>query len=228
MPTEPPVPTEPSVIVVDDHQLIAETLQAALNQRGIAAVAVAPAESSELLATLLAQAPRLVLLDLDLGDHGDSTPIIADLTAAGVKVLVVTGVEDRARVAAALEQGAIGYQSKAAGFEALLAATVAAFETSTVLDPAGRSDLLRELARTRAARAKALEPFNRLTDREADVLRALGEGLSARQIAEDWVVAETTVRTHVRGVLHKLGAPSQLAAVVAAFDAGWLAGRTDA
>jgi DNA-binding NarL/FixJ family response regulator len=209
------------VAVVDDHLLIAETLHAALYGRGISAAVVVPDQRDELLAQLVERRPRLVLLDLDLGRFGSSVGLIAPLTAAGISVLVMTGITDRLRIAEALEHGAIGYQPKADGFDALLDRTVLALESRRVLDPEGRAVLLSELVAARSRQRRVMERFERLTEREDETLRALCAGRSVRDIADDWVVSEATVRTHVRGILTKLGEPSQLAAVVAASTSGW-------
>jgi DNA-binding NarL/FixJ family response regulator len=218
--------SRPDVVVVDDHLLIAETLQAALAAQGVSATAVAPEQLGTLLATLLDRRPRLVLLDLDLGSFGSSLGLIRPLVSDGVVVLLMTGVSDRLRIAEALEHGAIGYQRKGDGFSALLdraCAALAAGPAVPALDPAERSALLGELAAARAAHRRVMRPFDQLTERESETLQALCLGNSVHDIATDWVVAEATVRTHVRGILTKLHAPSQLAAVVAATTSGWLA-----
>jgi DNA-binding NarL/FixJ family response regulator len=213
------------VAIVDDHLLLAETLRAALEQAGIDAVVVPPRPMDELAADLRCAAVGLVLLDLDLGPFGsDSTPVIRALAGDGIRVLVITGSTDRLLIAAALEQGAVGWQSKAAGFAELVAATGAALAADGPLDPAGRGMLLEELYRARARRERELAPFRELTAREADTLRALTAGFSVGQIATQWVVSETTVRSHVRGILSKLGVSSQLAAVAAASRTGLFAG----
>lgn len=214
----------PAIAIVDDHELLAETLRVTLGHAGYEAVCIRPRRLDEVLAELVRLRPTLALLDLDLGDFGNTIPIIAPLTAAGIRVLLVTGVADRLRIAAALEQGAIGYAAKITDFAGLLAKAQAALRSDDVLDPGERFRLLEELRVSRAQRARELEPFGRLTDREADVLRAVANGRTVSQIAREWVVSEATVRSHVRGVLTKLGVGSQLAAVAAARAAGWLDG----
>ncbi len=216
-------PIAPSVALVDDHLLLAEALSAALIARGVRTHIITELAAAALVQTLVRVQPDLVLLDLDLGPFGDSTSVIAALVTAGLRVLVVTGSTDRFALAAALEQGAIGCQSKGAGFDALVAATSAALQGSAVTDPAERAQLLHELALHRAARAQLDASFQRLTDREQGALRALGDGHSVHEIAELWVVSEATVRSHVRGVLEKLGVGSQLAAVAQARRNRWLA-----
>jgi two-component system nitrate/nitrite response regulator NarL len=210
------------IAIVDDHALVAETLAAALAAHGLDVLVVTVGPAAELADAVLAAAPDLVLLDLDLGEYGDSTPVLATLTAAGIRVLTVTGVDDRVRLAQALEAGAIGYQPKSAGFAALVAAAVQAATATGPIDEAHRRELLSELDAHRKSRALADAPFQRLTVREAKTLQALGDGMSVQEIASSWVVSEATVRTHVRAVLTKVGAKSQLAAVAMASRCGWL------
>jgi DNA-binding NarL/FixJ family response regulator len=212
-----------TIAIVDDHELIAETLRVALTQAGVDARCVRPRELDEVLAELLELHPDLVLLDLKLGDFGETTRIIEPLVTDGIRVVLVTGVVGRVQIAAALEQGALGYVRKSDGFAALQAKARAAIAGADVLDPAERVRLLDELRVDRAQRAAALAPFRGLTDREQDVLRELAQGRTVTEIARGWVVSEATVRSHVRGVLTKLNVGSQLAAVAAALDAGWLA-----
>lgn len=211
-----------TVAIVEDHLLLAETLCTALGQRGVDATIVPLQEFEALFATLRAAAPDLVLLDLDLGAFGDSTSLIAPLSAAGIRVLVVTGVAERLRVAQAVEQGAIGVQPKALGFDALLDTAFAVLAGASVLGAAERTELLTDLAQARAAHERASVPYRQLTEREQGTLQALGDGRSVHEIAGDWVLSEATVRSHVRGVLVKLGVASQLAAVAAARRNGWL------
>lgn len=238
----------PAVVIVDDHLLLVETVQQGLRRRGIDAAIVVPHDDSPnsiapistapistassrgsagveptegLLDRILSQTPALVLLDLDLGPAGPSTPLIAPLVAAGIRVVMVTGVVDRLRIAEALEQGAIGYQPKAAGFDALVGAACTALETGGPLDPAGNAALRAELRDARTIENRELAPFRRLTEREQQTLRALGDGQGVREIADDWVVSEATVRSHVRSILTKLGATSQLQAVAKAARRGW-------
>jgi DNA-binding NarL/FixJ family response regulator len=216
------------VAVVEDHHLLAETLAAALERSGVSARVVRLQSPAAMVTDVCAEPadrPDLVLVDLDLGEYGDSTPMIGDLAAAGLRVLVVTGCADRLRIAAALDEGAIGYQSKAAGFQPLLDRVQSALETPSVLDPVHRVELLEELRRSRTLRNAALAPFERLTEREAETLRALAEGQTVAAIAAEWFVSEATMRSHVRNVLGKLGVSSQLAAVTAAVRSGWLVER---
>lgn len=210
-----------SVLIVDDHELLAATLRLALRAAGLDAETLPPAPLPAIFDAVLERRPDLLLLDLELGGHGDTTPLIAPLTDLGVRVVVLTGLDDRLRIAAALEGGAAGRLSKSDGLDKVLNAVSQALATAGPLDAEEHVRLLDELRRARRLRSRTLEPFARLTEREQQTLRALAAGRAVREIADDWVVSETTIRSHVRTILAKLGAHSQLAAVAMGIRSGW-------
>jgi two-component system nitrate/nitrite response regulator NarL len=210
------------VLIVEDHTLLAQSLSLALRAEGFAVEIAALTDRAQLLAEVSADAPALVLLDLELGELGDGTELVAPLVAAGSRVLVVTGAVDRCRVAATVEAGAVGFVNKSAPFDVLLELVMRAAAGDAVLDPAERADLLTELRRRRAEQARLTAPLQRLSERERHVLVGLGEGKSVDTIARESFVSEATVRTQVRAVLTKLDVSSQLAAVAKARRAGWL------
>ena len=217
-------PTAPRlhVAVVDDHRLLADALALALEDRGMR-VTLPDLGSPELLAeALVAVRPDLVLLDLDLGGElGDGSTLVRPLVEAGLRVLIVTATSDVEQVARAVEQGAVGVVRKNGPFPTLVQTAVAAAGGTEVLAPRDRLRLLDVARRHREERAAALDPFDRLSGREAEVLRALANGLTVAAIARRSVVSEATVRAQVRSILTKLGVRSQLEAVVAAQRADW-------
>lgn len=216
-------PASQTIALVDDHELLVQTLTLALASTAIRCVPVPPQEQRALLRELTSMAPRATLLDLDLGAFGDATPLIAPLTDAGIRVVVLTGQTDRLRLAQALDEGAVGVQSKSAGFDELVTTAKAAVDG----DPVHAEDaaaLHAELAAHRQIVDEALRPFRALTEREQATLRALADGCTVQDIARAWVVSTATVRSHVQAVLRKLDATSQLQAVAAARHSGWLDG----
>lgn len=214
--------SEQSVVLVDDHQLLIHTLVPALVGAGLPCTAVTPRPTAALVQTIVAANPTVALVDLNLTPFGDGADVIAPLTAAGIRVVVLTAEADRIRLAEALEQGAVRVVSKAGAFDDLVAVVreTAAFD-GVRRDPQAGA-LLAELAAHRRRAAADRAPFDRLTEREQETLAALARGRTVQQISAHWVVAETTVRSHVRAILHKLGTRSQLQAVVRAVHAGWI------
>ena len=213
------------MLIIDDHRLLSQSLAVALGAEGVTVSIAELDDREQLLARVQSDPPRLVLLDLELGGViGDGTTLVRPFAEAGCRVLVVSGSDDVVRRASALEEGAIGVVHKNEPFEHLLAQALAAANGEQVMSEIDRDTLLRTAQEVRTARAALHEPFNRLTPREQEVLAALGRGLTVARIAEDWFLAETTVRAQVRAILSKLGVSSQLEAVAQAVRAGWFTG----
>ncbi len=210
-------------LLVEDHALLADVLCTALRAEGVETERADLTSRDALLEAVRADPPDLVLLDLELGgDIGDGATLVRPFVHSGARVLVVSASRRRRQIAVAIEQGAIGHVSKALPFQVLLNTVLAAARGEPVMHPQQREALLRQLAAIREDEATARLPFQRLTPREQQVLRELGNGKVVGTIAEEWFVSEATVRTQVRGVLTKLGVGSQLEAVALALRVGWL------
>jgi DNA-binding NarL/FixJ family response regulator len=209
------------VMVVEDHELLAESLRIALSALGMS-VTLPDLRPDAILA---AATPRhdVVLLDLDLGDSGlDGSSLVEGLAATGARVVVVSGTEDRHRIAACVRRGAHGYVAKSRPLDELVDAVLAAAAGQPILAEIDRQELLRGLRSFDAARQRELLPFESLTSREGYVLAQLMAGRPAATIAGSSYVSEATVRTQIRAILTKLGVRSQLAAVAEARRIGWV------
>ena len=214
--------TEASVLIIEDHELLAQSLVFALRAEGVNAETVKPDSKQQILDAAEQLRPTVALLDLDLGGEiGSSVSLIEPLESLGAQVMMVTGVTDRVRLAECLEAGATGLINKSAPFDQLVEAVREVVELGTLVAPTQRHELLSELRRQRAADRARAEPFERLTPREQDVLRGLMEGKPAELIAEQAFVSLATVRSQIRAVLLKLDVNSQLAAVALARKSGW-------
>ncbi len=230
--TEPPLPaTDDHVrplrtVLVDDHQLLAQSLALALRFEGIACTVAELADREALVRSVLDDPPDLVLLDLDLGGAiGDGSSLVAPFVEAGCRVLVVSASTDEDQVCRALELGASGVVRKDVPFAQLLDAALAAARGEELMAPTERRRMLDDARVRRTQRSVELAPFERLSAREGQVLQALANGMSVGTIAVACFVSEATVRSQVRAVLTKLGVGSQLEAVAMAHRSGWLSRR---
>jgi DNA-binding NarL/FixJ family response regulator len=212
-----------TVLIVEDHALLAQTLVLALNAEGCHACTADLTDAATLVQQVRARRPEVVLLDLDLGATlGDGVALVQPLTELGARVLVVSGSTDRLRLAETLERGAVGFLSKQVPFEQLLSTVLEVVAQRPVLSTAHRYELMAELRCARAARVRDLAPFETLTPRERAVLAALARGQRAETIAAAAVLSEATVRSQIRAVLAKLNVNSQLEAVALAWKVGWI------
>lgn len=204
----------PRVLIVEDHQLLAHALAAALADHGVAAKVVHPADAGARAAD--ADPGTVVVLDLALGDGIDGSDLVAPFRSRGARVLVVTGSTEVEPMARALEAGAVDVLPKSRPFAALLDAVRALHAGTYTPDARTCQEILRRATECRAARTRARDVLGRLTPREHAVLDALCRGHDARRIASDAGVALTTVRAQIRAILCKLGVRSQLQAVALA------------
>lgn len=213
------------ITIIDDHALFAESLALTLESVGYVVRRIELATPHTTLASVLSaalrSAPRIVLLDLDLGHIGDGTRLVGPLSATGACVIVVTGANDRARLGECLRRGAKAVLSKTVPLTLVVDTVRRARDGLPLMNPDERHALvleaLNEQGDIRAIRAR----LERLTRREMEVLGALMRGEPVREIAHTCVVSEATVRTQVKSILAKLETNSQLAAVGAAFRVGW-------
>jgi two-component system nitrate/nitrite response regulator NarL len=218
---------EQRVLIVEDHQLFAEAIDLALTVEGYDVrrieVPADPTSPGALVAAIIKQRPRVVLLDLDLGRFGDGLRLIEPIARSGANVIVVTGSIDRARWGDAIRLGARKVLSKSQPLRDILATVRRIVAGLPVMDREEREELLTEWNRRRFEAQGVRDRLELLTVRESEVLGHLMKGRAVREIAGLSVVSEATVRTQVKSILAKLEVSSQLAAVGMAHEIGWRA-----
>ena len=210
------------VIMIEDHELLAQSLQLTLKAEDVDVVRVWSEDREDLTQQAIANAPGLLLLDFDLGDDvGVAFGLIEPMSAAGLDVVMLTGERNPLVLARCLEEGAVGVINKSVSFDELLEQIHAALRGEELMPRHEREELLSQLRLHRAERDQQLRAFRDLTAREAEVLGELMQGKAADTIADESVVSVATIRTQIRSILAKLGVNSQLAAVARAQQARW-------
>jgi DNA-binding NarL/FixJ family response regulator len=220
------------ILVVDDHRTFAELLTLALeSQQDLTCVGHAQ-NCEEAFRLVREVAPDLVIMDLQLGQE-DGVAATRQLVHEypGLAVVVLTAHADTRHLARAAAAGACAFVSKTGALEEILATVRAARPGQLLLDPELLAALAVPANRTDgAAEASSEEPVGPsrdapvidVTPRERQVLELLGQGLDARVIARTLGISLHTSRGHVKSLLAKLHAHSQLEAVVNATRAGLL------
>ncbi len=200
-------------VIVDDHRVVREGLRAMLD--GIEEVAiVGEAEGlADALAAVEEVAPDVVLLDLRLqGASGlDVCRKLVD-EYPDVCVVFLTVYEDEQYVFEALRAGARGYLLKKASPEDIVRILQSVMAGEVVVDPSLGGQIALRAASTRTGDFWPGAHLG-LTKREGEVLTQLVKGLANKDIGRALFISEDTVKTHVRGVLRKLGVKDRAQAV---------------
>lgn len=209
------------VVVVDDHRSFAEALRVALDlERGVEVSAVCH-DGAEALAAVRRKRPHVVLMDLRMPGVDGIAATKAVLEARPeARVVVLSGHDEEADVAQAMEAGAAGFLSK----------TVPMKDVARVVRAAARGDQLmapeeirrmRAVARRRRDQTAALrERVGRLSRRETEILQRMAQGLPPAEIARELDISANTLRTHVQNILFKLKVHSKMEALAAAIRFG--------
>jgi DNA-binding NarL/FixJ family response regulator len=213
-----------TVLVVDDHQALSGALAIAIDAYGdLRCVGTAPSlgAARPLVASLR---PDVVLLDVLLpdGDGIDAIPGLLELHA-GTRVLVLTGHTDVDLLSRAATRGASGFLPKESTVSAIIGAIRAAVTGQMLVDGATLAAILGRLSSGARRTPDETEGIPDLTRREADVLRLMGVGHDPHAIAKALGISIHTCRGYQKSMMAKLGAHSQLEAVVIGTRKGLIA-----
>ncbi|MFJ9903175.1 response regulator [Streptomyces sp. NPDC101152] len=213
-----------TVLVVDDQPLQRYGFRVLLDSIPETEVVGEAAHGAEAVRKTAELHPDVVLMDVRMPGM-DGIEATRRITAAGgrSRVLVLTTFDVDEYVHAALRAGASGFLLKDARPDELLAGIRAVAGGDAVIAPALTRRLLDEYARhVPGGRSDAEEDARlaALTEREREILVAIGKGWTNGEIAARFVVSESTVKTHVGRVLAKIGARDRIQAVIFAYDLG--------
>jgi DNA-binding NarL/FixJ family response regulator len=223
------------VLVVEDQQVLASALAIAINAQPDLECIAAVSTVETALETMAVQVPDVVLMDVQLpGTDGiEGTRLIKEAYPE-VSVLILTAGATPERLAAATAAGAAGFLAKDSSFADILAVIRSPAQGTMTIQGTALKGLLDERRTDRdrtwqggaelaEGTPRGHEPEGtRLTTREREVLDLMAEGLDSRAIADFLVVSLHTVRGHIKNIMMKLGAHTQLEAVVMANRAGLL------
>jgi DNA-binding NarL/FixJ family response regulator len=190
-----------SVLIVDDHPVVRQGLRALLEVQDDITVVGEAGDGRAAVSLATSLSPDIVLLDLKLPGM-DGIAVLQPLSAAGLRVLVLTSATDPAAASQAVRAGAAGVLYKDIDPDALVRAIRSVHDGNVLLAPEAASSLVRGSA------------ANTLTPREREVLAGIAEGRSNREIARLLRVSEKTVKAHVSSVLAKLGVQDRTQAAV--------------
>ncbi len=214
------------VLVADDQRVVREGLGTLLGLLAGVEVVGTAADGDEAVALAIRLRPDVVLMDLRM-PHCDGVEATRRLREhdAGINVLVLTTYTDDRSVIDALRAGARGYLTKDASAGQIREALQRVTSGQAAIDPAVQHHLVRAIATGRAgpagpSAAATPELPAGLTQREAEVLTLIAQGLSNMEIAGLLVVSETTVKSHINHLFAKTGVRDRAQAVTYAYRHG--------
>lgn len=201
------------ILLVDDHSVVRQGLRMFLSLDPDLEVVGEASNGAEGIEQARKLKPNVILMDLLM-------PVMDGITAIGllrkelldVEVIALTSVLEDEKVIGAVRAGAIGYLLKDTQAEELCRAIKAAAQGQVQLSPEAAARLVREI--------KAPDNPEKLTERETEVLRLLASGRSNKEIANELIIGEKTVKTHVSNILMKLGVSSRTQAALYAVRIG--------
>ncbi len=207
------------VLIADDHPLFRDGLRVLLESVPEIEVVGEAATGEQAIALAQAAQPDVVLMDIRMpGINGiEATRRIA-VANPGVKVLMLTMLEDDDSVFAAVRAGASGYLLKGARQAEILRAVTAVANGEAIFGPGIAQRMVSYFGRIRSTSPAHL--FPELTDREYEILQLIAQRYTNAEIADKLVLSPKTVRNYVSTILDKLQVADRTEAMLAARAAG--------
>jgi DNA-binding NarL/FixJ family response regulator len=214
------------ILIVDDHALIRDALQGLLKKLKRGATVLEAPDSRQAMELVAEHGDiSLVMLDLNLPDR-DGFSVLADLRERypAIAVVVLSAIQERAKIMQALDLGAVGYIPKSARREVMMSAIQLVFAGGVYIPP----DIL---AREEVAHSVAIPKRNDrpivspseigLSGRQLEVLAQLMQGKNNKVICRVLGLAEPTVKNHITAILKALKVTNRTEAVIAVNELGW-------
>jgi DNA-binding NarL/FixJ family response regulator len=209
------------VLIADDDHLMRAGLAELLSGEDEIEVAGQASTGREAVERTRRLEPDVVLMDVRMPDL-DGIEATRELTRAAprARVLILTTFEQDDYVFGALRAGASGFLLKRTPPEELIAAVHTVAAGDSLLSPSVTRRVIDRMAKQPTPELADQERIEELTARERDVFELVARGLSNREIAAELVVEESTIRTHVKRILMKLGLRDRIQVVIFAYETG--------
>ena len=210
------------VVVVDDQALVRDGFGMVLDHEEDIEVVGQAGTGLEAIEMMQTKQPDVVLMDIRMPemDGLDATRRIIAESDWPVKVIILTTFDADEYVYEALKAGASGFVLKDIPRTELVAAVRTVADGGALLSPSITKRLIGSFTRRLAADTSAAARLERLTDREREVLTAIGQGNNNAEIAEELFIGAATVKTHINSLFTKLGLRDRAQAVVFAYESG--------
>lgn len=213
--------TRVRVLVADDDDLMRAGLRAVLASDDRIEVVAEAADGHAAIGHARRLRPDVVLMDVRMPNL-DGVTATREVVAAvpDTRVLILTTFEDDDYVFAALSAGASGFLLKRTQPEGLIAAIHTIAGGQSLLAPSVTRTVIDRMTRVPQPDPAATRRLRGLTPREREILQHVARGLSNQEIAAVLYVEESTVKTHMKRILAKLGLRDRVQAVILGYETG--------
>jgi DNA-binding NarL/FixJ family response regulator len=209
------------VLLADDHPTVRKGIREFLEEDGQIEIVAEAGDGREAVRLAEEHRPNVAVLDVQMpGMTGIEATRQIKALAPGVRVLILTAYDDDPYVFALLRAGADGYVLKSADSEELVRAVKAVAAGGKVLDPDIAAKVVAQA--TTGKPAAAHDQVEPLSERELDILRLAGQGLTNKAIGVQLGISDRTVQGHLANIYGKLGVSSRTEAVTRALKLGWI------
>ena len=208
------------VLLVDDDALMRAGLASILSSDPTLDVVGEAADGRDAVERVDTLRPDVVLMDVRMPEVDGITATRDVVAASDTRVVILTTFEDDEYIFGALTAGASGFLLKRTSPELLIEAIKAVAAGDSLLSPSVTRRVIDRMAALPSGEAVLDRRVEQLTTREREVLEQLARGLSNAEIARVLVIEESTVKTHVKRVLMKLGLRDRVQAVIFAYESG--------
>ena len=208
------------VLIVDDHPVVRQGLRSLLAGHSDLEIVGEAVDGSEVLPLLAKHPTDVILLDIQMKGQG-GIEVARRVRAAhpGIKIVILTTYDDESLLREAMEAGVHGYLLKSVSHETLPDSIRAVMKGEKLLSPnlvSSVVDQYQKLAQTQAQKDAGLTPD------ELQVLTAIADGSSNKDLAEKFFWSEATVKRRVQEIVEKMGVSNRTQAIAEALRKGWI------
>lgn len=224
-----------SLVIADDMPLFREMLVHTLEEEEDIKIVAHASNGIEAVEACCLHRPDIILLDVEMPKMNglEATKAIAS-KCPDTRVVILTAYEDDRLILQLIQAGATGYLVKDTHVDEVVRAIRVAYDGESLIQPRVAQKILQMLVSLPPQGDKSKDPelnkqiqgkLGRLTAREREVLEGMAKGLNNKEIAEQFCIGHTTVKTHVNRMMQKLELRDRVEAVLFAVEAGLVDGR---
>ena len=208
------------LLIADDHPAFREGLSRLLDDEEDMECIAKPSDGMEAVRLAKELQPDVAIIDVTMPNlNGIEAAKRIKAACPATAILMVSAFDYESYILASLQAGASGYMSKNTPLRELVSAIRLVYKGESVLDTKATEKVVRRLVAGDASQKTDVECLH---PRELEILKLAAKGMSNKGIAEELIISERTVQTHLVNVFRKIGTSSRTQAVLFALKKGWI------